>query len=652
MAKGFFRELKHYTISEISKELETTAEETTEVVGILKRYGIMKAVKASKPEYEDLTNQDIVLTDTSGNSADTKYVFDFVGIVMVENHVIKCYPKYIVSTTEPMGQLKKVLKVIKKYNDKEQLVHLSNGESPFGFYNRLTISLYLLDDYFQYGVYTNQHEMIETNGEGDILWDRTIDEANVLIQNNKPYYVELRTRSLRDDETDYFRRLHECILSQCTMELGNAGVLELFDLEGAELTDARIVDFGDMDYIKYRLDREIRTQFITRKRILLKTLYTYVSNNKSGEEDMCIGFYGTNSFYRIWEKVCAENFDSVLDEKLENLPLGVCTEYADQGSRPLVSIIDRPVWHKNKPEADDTRVKTLIPDLVCIYHYKGSKEYCFGIYDAKYYCINFKSMGTRYKVTGQPGVEDITKQYLYQLAYDDFIKKQGYGYVQNMFLCPQETAEPDYGYVEMKMLRAIGGTSLDNIMVVKLCAEEMYDLYLSSSTVEHMTDYIPDTAQKILHTQRFADRMSHYLQRISKVRAIQDELEREQKQKVLIYPQCIKREFGAKMIYDIICPMAMKYFYGFYPYDNEPGNIVAEGKDDSSQKCEQIAEVAIDLEQCIKKLSDQDLENEANIKGVLRQCFYSRDELSQMVCGNSLDMLTERIMELVKTVYL
>ena len=45
MAKGFFRELKHYTISEISKELETTAEETTEVVGILKRYGIMRLLK-------------------------------------------------------------------------------------------------------------------------------------------------------------------------------------------------------------------------------------------------------------------------------------------------------------------------------------------------------------------------------------------------------------------------------------------------------------------------------------------------------------------------------------------------------------------------------------------------------------------------------
>ena len=68
-------------------------------------------------------------------------------------------------------------------------------------------------------------------------------------------------------------------------------------------------------------------------------------------------------------------------------------------------------------------------------------------------------------MTGQPGVGDVTKQYLYQLAYDDFITKQGYKYVQNMFFCPQESAEPDYGYVEMKMLHNIGDKTLENIAV-------------------------------------------------------------------------------------------------------------------------------------------------------------------------------------------
>ena len=71
------------------------------------------------------------------------------------------------------------------------------------------------------------------------------------------------------------------------------------------------------------------------------------------------------------------------------------------------------------------------------------------------------------------------------------MQKQGYLYVQNAFLCPQEEAEPDYGYVEMEMLRTVGNKTLENIMVVKLCAEEMYDLYLANKRIEKITDYIP-----------------------------------------------------------------------------------------------------------------------------------------------------------------
>lgn len=65
----------------------------------------------------------------------------------------------------------------------------------------------------------------------------------------------------------------------------------------------------------------------------------------------------------------------------------------------------------------------------------------FGIYDAKYYCIDYQFMETKQVLAEQPGVGDVTKQYLYQLAFDDFIVKQGYRYVQNMFFCPDEIGD-------------------------------------------------------------------------------------------------------------------------------------------------------------------------------------------------------------------
>lgn len=652
MAKGFFRELKHYKINDISMELDIETEEAKRLVGILKKYGIVKAVKASKPEYEDLSNQDIILADVVENNPEIQYVFDFVGVVMVEGYVFKCYPKYISFTTRPMEQLKKVLKVIKKYNDKEQLVYLFNGEDENKIFNRLAVSLHLLEEYFQYGIYTNQHEVIETNGEGEILWDKTINETFALIQNNRPYYVELQTQNSVDDEMDYIKRLHECVLTQCTLELRETGILELFDIAEVELTSSCLNDFGDVDYIKYRLNQEIRTQFVTRKQTLLKTIYAYIANEKAEQDNLNFSLYGTNSFNLVWEKVCAVNFGSVLDKKLHELPLDLSEDYESRKNKKLIDIIDKPCWHKENPYVSDGKVDTLKPDLICIYPCEDT-EYCFGIYDAKYYCIEFKEVNGKYKVTGQPGVGDVTKQYLYQLAYDDFITKQGYKYVQNMFFCPQEVAEPDYGYVEMKMLHTIGNKTLENIAVVKLCAEEMYDLYLQNKQITDPTAYIPAVAIKRVYSTNFANRMMAYLKGITKAsQEAQIKMEMKSEKGKLIYPRRIKRELGAKLIYDAICPIATGAFYGFNPYEKEYGNMVAEDMGNSYEKCEQIASVAIEIEKHIKELSEQELRDETTMKVILQDCFNDKEDISAMAKGYSLDKLVEKIMELIREVYL
>jgi len=633
-------------------ELEIDSEETKRLVGILKRYGIVKAVKASKPEYEDLSNQDIILTDVVENNSEVQYVFDFVGIVMVEGYVFKCYPKYIFSTTEPIEQLKQVLKVIKKYNNKEQLVYLYNGEDDNKIFNRLAVSLHLLEEYFQYGVYTNQQDVIEINGEGEILWDKTINETFAIIQNNRPYYVELQTQNSVDDEMDYVRRLHECVLTQCTYELRETGILELFDIAEVELTSSKLADFGDVDYIKYRLERELRAQFVTRKQILLKTIYTYVANEKANQEDLNFSLYGTNSFNLVWEKVCAENFGSVLDKKLYELPLGVSEDYETKKNEKLIDIVDRPQWYQYSPYADGGKVATLKPDLICIYPCNDA-EYCFGIYDAKYYCIDFQKVNNKYKVTGQPGVRDVIKQYLYQLAYDDFITSQGYKYVQNMFFCPQEDAVPDYGYVEMKMLHTIGDKTLENIAVVKLCAEEMYDLYLQNGKINNPTEYIPTVAAKRIYSSNFANRMMAYLRGITKTSQMAEiKMQMNSEKGELIYPKQIKRELGAKLIYDAICPIATGAFYGFNPYEKEYGYMVAEDMGNSYAKCEQIAEVAVEIEKYIKELSEQELRDEAIVKAILKHCFDGKEEISAMANGNCLDKLVKTVMKLVKEVYL
>lgn len=326
------------------------------------------------------------------------------------------------------------------------------------------------------------------------------------------------------------------------------------------------------------ISEEVITDFISNGNCSCAEKYTRLMESELERVKNCL----------VWEKVCAVNFGSVLNKKLHELPLDLSEDYESRKNKKLIDIIDKPQWYKQNPHVSDGKVDTLKPDLICIYPCDDA-EYCFGIYDAKYYCIDFKEVNGNYKVTGQPGVGDVTKQYLYQLAYDDFITKQGYKYVQNMFFCPQESAEPDYGYVEMKMLHTIGNKTLENIAVVKLCAEEMYDLYLQNEQITDPTAYIPSVAIKHVYSTNFANRMMAYLKGITKAsQEAQIKMEMKSEKGKLIYPRQIKRELGAKLIYDAICPIATGAFYGFNPYEKEYGNMVAEDMGGSYEKCEQI----------------------------------------------------------------
>lgn len=84
--------------------------------------------------------------------------------------------------------------------------------------------------------------------------------------------------------------------------------------------------------------------------------------------------------------------------------------------------------------------------------------------------------------TGQPGIESITKQYLYQLAYQQFIEDHNFSSVKNCFLLPTENNEiEDKGEVRMEMLSNLG---LQDIKIRLIPATMAYDLYLSGSKMD------------------------------------------------------------------------------------------------------------------------------------------------------------------------
>lgn len=479
----FVREQKRYSKSNLKDIFNLTSNEVDKFIDKLKSFGILKVVKYTKEQKDlsDLVDVDTEISDTELDDNSYLYVFTYVGIITIGNRIIKCYPKYIFKNNEPLDELKKVLKVLNKYGTNEQIINLYNGDDENKSFNLLPIILYLLNDYYEYSVYTNTEDIVKINGEGEIIWNKTINDSFCLISNNKPYYLELYTKKTIDNEFDYFKRLHECILTECSNYLENAGLLDLFDLDPISLSEESIDDFGDIEYILYKLQTELSLQYNTRKQILLKTLYAYISQKHVHENNDGINLYGTNSFNLIWEKICAQVFDNKLNTPLAQLALPTPLSKKYDPNIMLKDIIEKPTWTSHDVDTNcDFEKKspyTLVPDIISIFHNETSTS--FIIFDAKYYTLQLEKDKA---LLNAPGIADITKQYLYQLAFKEFIKLHNIKLIRNCFLLPTENNHIiNKGTVKMNILNNL---KLENIDIRLLPAEIVYDYYLANKSFD------------------------------------------------------------------------------------------------------------------------------------------------------------------------
>ena len=479
MKSAYYREGRHYSFAQLEKAFSCDKEKTRKNIGTLKKYNLLKTVRNDKPEYSELSDQDIVIGEAPDDSSEFSYIFSFVGVILLDDLVLLCYPKYIDNDEKPFEKLKTVIKVIEKYNQKEQLVHLYNGEDESKQFNRLAISLHILHDYFENGLYSNQEEVVELNGEGEILWDKSINETFAFIKNNTPYYLDLYTHDNTQNDFDFIRRLHAAIISTCSRELNNERLLDLFALSEAELTEETLDDFGDVDYIKYRLEMEIKNQYVTRKQNLLKTLYTYVSEQSSNQSDESFSLYGTNAFNLVWETACGEMFENMKSEPLKNLARRELIPMKENSSGSLADYIEIPEWI-----IDGQKVSykgDLIPDIVTL-RKEDSGNTAMYILDGKYYLLSVSDG----KLFGNPGIQDVVKQYVYNASLKSFIDTFQIGEIANVFLIPaleSENAEnQNYGEVPYWTAQHSTFNELPSVQVIKLQAQKVWNFYLGKQT--------------------------------------------------------------------------------------------------------------------------------------------------------------------------
>ena len=399
-----------------------------------------------------------------------KYQFRYVGVIIINDFVINCYPKYVPDKIDPNDDFKEVLKVIKRYKSLHEDIDYQNEELEEISYNQLSMMIFFLEDYYEWGVYSNTQRILEINGNGEIDWDRTINYTTPVIKDKMPYHVELYTKYNINDLNDYFRLLHEYIITTCSKRLEDAGLLELFDLTSVELSDRFEEDFGEREYILNRISQEINVEFNSHKQKLLKSMHTFILEKNSFSNRNFLTVYGTRTYHVIWEEMCKKVFNDYLECHLFELPIDLNEKYDE--SMKLIEVIEKPEWvlkDGTVKEADGT----FIPDIITFFEDK------FIIFDAKYYDITFN----RDELTGQPELSSIVKQYFYQLAYGEFVEAHDeLNCIKNAFLFPSyEGKIVNKGHVELEILSSL---NLENIQVVMLPVKTVNQYYLAEKTMD------------------------------------------------------------------------------------------------------------------------------------------------------------------------
>ena len=385
------------------------------------------------------------------------YQFNYVGVIIVDRLVINCHPKYF--TNYSLDEFKQIIKVIKKYNSSKDLDYQNEEIEEISF-NLLSMMVFFLEDYYEYGVYNNIRNILEVNGNGEIDWNRTINYTDPIIKDSRPYYVELYTKYKIDDLYDYFRRLHEYVITRCSKKLETAGLLDLFDLTAVELSDKTQEDFGELDYILEKLEKELLVEFNSHKQKLLKSMHTFLKEENSFSNENYLTLFGTGSYHVIWEEMCKKVFGDKLNKSLKELGF-------NDSKTKLIEVIKKPEWIYKDIKTHEAE-GTFIPDIVTFY------ESEFIILDAKYYKLKFDEK----HLSGQPGLESITKQYLYELAYREFIEEYGFDGVKNAFLLPKFTEEiENIGIAKLEILSNLG---LEDIQVIMLPADKINRYYLDN----------------------------------------------------------------------------------------------------------------------------------------------------------------------------
>lgn len=399
------------------------------------------------------------------------FQFSFVGILIVKGIAIIIYPKYIrdiqSDKTNNYEKFRQIFSVIYQYQKRqEQQIYLSSG-SLINNENMLSVSIQLLNYYGEYGLYNIGKTLIEVNGDGEINWFKTINEMSVILSGNSPVYIDYYSEKNITDTQNMIRQIQLAVLTDIKKKYND--LLSLLDYDISFEDEVFLSDLGDEESFLYHLDKELMVQFISHKIELIKLLKLYIQSKTRENNIDTISVFGVAKFDRVWEDVCKVVYEDNLENSLRDLNLK-CKNMSEKDMK-LKEFVPKPTWTNLIDGKEHSALKSLELDTLHI----NKETKTFEIYDAKYYLISFTSN----KINGQPGVSDITKQYLYELTYKGLAEENGYSFM-NHFIVPIDNKEKDNQLIAKVSFSIFEMYNLSDIVVIARDCQTIYEQYLSN----------------------------------------------------------------------------------------------------------------------------------------------------------------------------
>lgn len=375
-----------------------------------------------------------------------KFKFNFVGLFSYKKYFYRVYPKYIEEYSDLL--FVKLIKVLEKYLSEKNLYFIERDED-IESSNFINLILDILNHYNEYGLYTENLYELNNENLGEINWEKTIENKNPLFFNKNFYYFDLISTNRKLTQENLICQIQKQILAESSLILKNLKKCGLFEeYEEIYLENSIPINEETDEFIRSFLTKELSQQYAEKNIILIKLLLKYIELRKNYDE---INFYtfGTTYFHIVWEVVCKNYFNDISNKYKQKL---IVPEYK--------------LYLEKRLEYKKLLKNRLIPDIVFI------ENDIIYIFDAKYYKVKIVNNELRFL----PGIEDITKQIIYEKAFEK-LELGNYSYY-NAFIFPKD---------EFRVIGNIKFEIFENkeIKLIYLDATEVYDYYLKNKSLKN-----------------------------------------------------------------------------------------------------------------------------------------------------------------------